>query len=86
MPLPEMFVEHMVIPQINICKELSRSPREVSTLVKLRDLTEWALLLAFKKETNSDNSDYQIKPRQPGLVQSLDGSLSQELFLWFFEK
>lgn len=61
MPLPEMFVKHTVIPQINICKELSHSPREVLTPVKLRDLTEQALLLAIKQETNSDNSDYLKK-------------------------
>lgn len=82
--LPEMFVDHTVIPQINICRELSHSPREVITLVKLRELTEQAPLLAFKKETNSDNSDYQIKICQPGSAQSLNGSLNLQLFLWLF--
>ena len=51
------------------------------TLVKLWGLTERALFLALKKETNSDNSDNQIKACQHGLVQPLNGSLSQELFL-----
>ena len=81
--LPEMFVEHIVIPQINICRELSHSPREVITPVKLRELSEQAPL-ALKKETNSDNSDYQIKICQPGSAQSLNGSLNQQLFLWLF--
>lgn len=82
--LPDMFVKHMVIPQINICEELSHLPREVITPVKLRELTEQATLLALKKETNSDNSDHQIKICQPGLAQSRNGPLNQEIFLWFF--
>lgn len=48
--LPQMFVEHRVIPQINICKMLSHTPREILTLVKIRELTEQALLLVLKKE------------------------------------
>ena len=79
--LPEMFVEHTVIPQINICRELSHSPREVITPVKL---SRQAPLLALKKESNSDNSDYQIKICQAGLAQSLNGSLNQQFFLWLF--
>lgn len=48
--LAEVFVEHTAIPQINICEELSHSPREVLTPVKLRELTEHALLSALIKK------------------------------------
>ena len=44
---PEMFAEHMLTPQINICIELSHSPREVITK---RIVTEQASLLALKKK------------------------------------
>lgn len=79
--LPQTFVKHRVIPQINICKMLSRTPRELLSLVELGELTEQALLSVLKKGTNSDRSDYQIKICQPGLVQSLNGPLNRQLLL-----
>lgn len=79
--LPEMSVKHMVIQQINICKKLSHLPREVWTPVKLRELIEQALLLAWEKGTNKEYSDYQRKICQPSLRHSLNKSLNPELFL-----